>query len=468
MIVEKRDSVRVPPSGRSARAARLCVALVFSLVPIATAEEEALGLRILSATPDPVAGTLVIHGRNFVTRHEARVTAILSGHALSLVGVATASDLVAALPGALPPGTYRLTVRRGLANARRHPGNVSSDELDLSIGATGPPGPRGDMGPQGPPGPRGDPGGPGPAGPPGPPGTLASFDEVRGLPCTLNGQAGTITLTYASNTGTASIICVVSAGGAPAGPPVDVVLLVDTTGSMNDELANLSIGLVTAILPAIRARDTDVEFAVAAFKDFPYSAYGGAGDLPFMLVQPMTSDTTALSTAVSSLTAHGGGDGPASGTPALYATATGSGLSWPGGSTPAQSIGFRPGSRRVVVVLTDAEFHNDFQGNDPYSFTTFTFSEAVAALVSSQAKVTSAFAAGDSEGLANIEAYADATGASVDPSAFGTGGMCATGVGGADRPPDSSGRCPLVFLIPTTGVGLSQALGQAVILAAGI
>jgi collagen triple helix repeat protein len=97
-----------------------------------------------------------------------------------------------------------------------------------AVGPTGPQGPKGDPGTPGPPGPqgaKGDPGatgavgpaGPqgvqgvrGPAGPQGPPGLLASLDGLAGLPCTLNGKAGTAQV-EASAGGVLTIQCFVPA-----------------------------------------------------------------------------------------------------------------------------------------------------------------------------------------------------------------------------------------------------------------
>lgn len=80
----------------------------------------------------------------------------------------TGNVITAALP-ALPPGSYRLTVRRGILPL---PGRI--DDFEVTLGAVGPEGPQGPQGPPGeqgapgPPGPQGEQGPPGPEGPPGP------------------------------------------------------------------------------------------------------------------------------------------------------------------------------------------------------------------------------------------------------------------------------------------------------------
>jgi hypothetical protein len=66
------------------------------------------------------------------------------------------------------------------------------------------------VGPRGPQGPQGS------QGPQGPPGTVASFDDLAGLPCTRDGSVGTTTILYASN-GDATLRCVLPQPPPPAG-----------------------------------------------------------------------------------------------------------------------------------------------------------------------------------------------------------------------------------------------------------
>ena len=89
------------------------------------------------------------------------------------------------------------------------------------IGPVGPPGAKGetgDAGPAGPQGPKGEPGEIGPVGPQGVKGDagdpLASFNALDGIPCTVNGEVGTIHLAFDS-TGQAIIRCVVNASTVP-------------------------------------------------------------------------------------------------------------------------------------------------------------------------------------------------------------------------------------------------------------
>jgi len=60
-----------------------------------------------------------------------------------------------------------------------------------------------------------------------------------------------------------------------------------------------------------------------------------------------------------------------------------------------------------------------------------------------------------------------ATGAVVPPGAFGTSGLCGTGLGGAGRSPDASGNCPLVYMVPTNGTGAASIV-DGIVRTAGI
>jgi len=87
--------------------------------------------------------------------------------------------------------------------------------------------------------------------------------------------------------------------------------------------------------------------------------------------------------AVTGLPCHGGYDGEESTGPALWATATGNGLSWPGGSIPAQSCPtipdedgsrfgypcFRPGALPIILVFGDYNWHNGPGDTAMYDFT---------------------------------------------------------------------------------------------------
>ena len=101
-------------------------------------------------------------------------------------------------------------------------------------GETGAQGPAGEMGPAGAPGPQGP---QGPVGPQGEPGRgLTSFDELAGLPCTVAGAAGSVTIRYGTGN-EATIVCSTSGGGASALRVNEV--MTGVTGAASNEFVEL-------------------------------------------------------------------------------------------------------------------------------------------------------------------------------------------------------------------------------------
>jgi hypothetical protein len=186
----------------------------------------------------------------------------------------------------------------------------------------------------------------------------------------------------------------------------DVYFLQDCTYSMNDEIANLQWSLTTSVIPGIVASIPDVWIGVGHFEDYPngssWSGYGAPGDLPYQNLQYMTPDAGLAQTAVNSLYSHDGADWPESDIPALHAVATGCGdgggvygiANDSGGACGAGApIGyphFRSGSVPIIVLITDAPFHNGPAGTDYTGIpgvTPPTYAETVAALNAIHARV---------------------------------------------------------------------------------
>jgi len=128
----------------------------------------------------------------------------------------------------------------------------------------------------------------------------------------------------------------------------DIVLNVDTTGSMGGEITNLRNSLSTIIVPGVEAVIPNPGFSVSTFQDFPIAPYGASadGDRPFSLEQRVTTDTTDVQAALNGLSTKNGQDTRESGLEALGQVAAGTGVTWVGGSVPA----FNPSQNRVVGV----------------------------------------------------------------------------------------------------------------------
>lgn len=248
---------------------------------------------------------------------------------------------------------------------------------------------------------------------------------------------------------------------------LDVVFSIDTTGSFGGEIDALQRDVLTVVAPRLQARVADVAFAVTRFEDMPVEPFGVASDRPFTLVRAMTTSSALLASAVASLDAPlgNGFDGPESGAEALYQIATGDGLSpyvpayGPSriaGGAGRGGVGFRDGSMRVVVHVTDADIHA------PADYGTavrgaHSLAQAISALRATNVAVIGV--ASGEPARAHLETVAAGTGADVAP---GAGGTCPTGLAGSPRAP-VAGVCPLVFDIASDGTGLSTALVDAVV-----
>ncbi|MDQ3035231.1 MAG: hypothetical protein M3Y87_22685 [Myxococcota bacterium] len=149
--------------------------------------------------------------------------------------------------------------------------------------------------------------------------------------------------------------------------PVDVTLLLDTTGSNQ--------GSLTSDLPTITSRCitpllalSDVLVGVSYAGEYPLSPYGSTGDRPFEGGIEPSSSSTAISAELAAWTRFSGNDAQDAAVEALSVLS--------GGPVAASSLAlacsagrvaggcWRTGAQRVVVVHTDSPIHN---GPDPAS-----------------------------------------------------------------------------------------------------
>lgn len=164
----------------------------------------------------------------------------------------------------------------------------------------------------------------------------------------------------------------------------DVYFLFDTTGSMGGELTNLRSAMTTGtfipgcpggVIGAIKCVIPDSWFGVGRHDDMPVSPYGssGSGDVAYQNLLDLGDNPAAAQTAVNTLGLHYGNDWPESQTVALWATVTGRGLQGYFGTRtgcPAGRFGypcFRNGSIPIVMLFTDAAFHNGVGNTNAYA-----------------------------------------------------------------------------------------------------
>lgn len=260
----------------------------------------------------------------------------------------------------------------------------------------------------------------------------------------------------------------------------DIVFSMDTTGSMGGALETLKAALSTQIVPELNDQIPDLGFAITSYEDMPVGSFGApggvgfAGDLPFEIASPVTTDVADAQAALNTLTLGSGGDTPESGIEALYQIATGAGVSWPAdasigapaGSIPPFDMGYRPGALPIVIQISDAE-NQSAATYGAFVPEAASRQDAFDALAAIQAKVILVNVAQSSIALADHLEIVETTGAVVPPSAFGPSGQCLTGINGAQQPPNANGQCPLLYNVDFNGAGLGGSIVDAVQALAG-
>jgi hypothetical protein len=123
--------------------------------------------------------------------------------------------------------------------------------------------------------------------------------------------------------------------------PADIYFLADNTASMRPVIAAVQAG-ANAIFAGLSAL-TGLQFGVGEYRDFDNP---GDTSLAFQNLQPITASTPAVTAAIGTWSALGGGDLPEA---QFYA------LDQVAGSA---AIGWRPGVKHIVVWLGDAPGHD--------------------------------------------------------------------------------------------------------------
>lgn len=157
---------------------------------------------------------------------------------------------------------------------------------------------------------------------------------------------------------------------------VDIVFLIDSSGSMQDEIGTVRARLRDAVVPGVRAAIPDAAFGVALFGEFPVMPHGPSGVRPYELRTQVTTDTTRVEAALDGAPVWNNYDYPEASIEALFQVVTGAGYGEP--STPGfipASAGcasggsggacFRRDSLPIVMLITDAPMHNGPPGVPP-------------------------------------------------------------------------------------------------------
>lgn len=132
-------------------------------------------------------------------------------------------------------------------------------------------------------------------------GTIRFLPAVYGQPTTGTYSFRVGDATVEAGTGTAAALAADAPGGVEAGVPLDVLFLLDATGSMGDEIDRLkqSIDSVAARVDALEGT-AGVRFAMTLYRD--------EGDAFVTSTFDFTSDVEQFRTALADVVADGGGD----------------------------------------------------------------------------------------------------------------------------------------------------------------
>ncbi len=179
---------------------------------------------------------------------------------------------------------------------------------------------------------------------------------------------------------------------------LDLVFLIDTTGSMWDDIAAAKAAAVD-IVNKIDSKTDDYKIAVVSFEDFPVYPYGDAscGDATYHDILGFSSDKSQIISAIQSLTLRCGRDWPEAHYSALMHCLQKNALG-----------GWRDGVKKVIILMTDAPPH------DPEPFTGYTMSDVISAAVALDPVIIYPISIGwDSVARSYMETLAEGTGGKV-------------------------------------------------------
>ncbi len=168
--------------------------------------------------------------------------------------------------------------------------------------------------------------------------TLARIPSLRAAPVIIKPDQNILTLNLGD---TVDETITVTIPRNSAAPKADVYFLADTTGSMGHILAAVQTA-ANNILGALSGLGVDLAFGVGNYKDFPSDPYA------FQHQLNPTTVATDVTAAINTWTAIGGLDYPEGQLFALDSLAI----------PPGGSIGWRAGSKRIIVWFGDVPGHD--------------------------------------------------------------------------------------------------------------
>jgi hypothetical protein len=184
-------------------------------------------------------------------------------------------------------------------------------------------------------------------------------------------------------------------------PGLDLVFVIDTTGSMYDDIAAAKAAAVD-IVNEIDSQTEDYRVAVVDFRDFPIYPYGAPGDYAYNDVLNFSTDKTSIISAIQSLSLGNGMDWPESHYSALMHCFQKDNIG-----------GWRDNVKKVAIVMTDAPPH------DPEPYTGYVAQDVIDAAIALDPVIIYPIMIGfDSIALSYMETLAEGTEGEVFDAAY--------------------------------------------------
>lgn len=147
-------------------------------------------------------------------------------------------------------------------------------------------------------------------------------------------------------TGSESVQLVLDAPPTQAAVDLDVVFVIDTTGSMSDEIDRIK-GTLLQVTERVRGLDREVDLRYGAV------LYRDIGDEYLTRHTPLTHDVKAFDALLKTIAAGGGGDGPESLNQGL--------------AVAVDEMEWRDQAAKLMFLVADAPPHMDYQDDTTYA-----------------------------------------------------------------------------------------------------
>ncbi|MDF1498263.1 MAG: C39 family peptidase [Patescibacteria group bacterium] len=147
-------------------------------------------------------------------------------------------------------------------------------------------------------------------------------------------------------------VVVVIKKSIPIQPKLDLIFLVDTTGSMWDDIDAVKVS-ANEIVEALNSEGLDYRVAIADYRDYPKLPYGGSSDYVYNLDLPFSNDKDSIISAINGLSLGWGADEPES----VYSALVHSMEDPDKDPVNSANSGWRNGVTKAIIIMGDAPPH---------------------------------------------------------------------------------------------------------------